>query len=107
MTHAPAFTAKFSSAAECVPTLHHPEDQTVVLVRNRSRQQTVQRILPAESKANNQFQQWLAAQNPTGPASVHTAWLVLVVGPTARRMALQHSFLRARKIPLAFSTTFP
>jgi hypothetical protein len=66
MIHSKSFTTNFLSAAEYVLALHHPVDQTAVLVRNRTRQQTVQRILPAETIANDQFQQWLAAQNLAG-----------------------------------------
>ena len=66
MTNSSSFTPQFLSPAEYVLALHHPADQTAVLVRNRSRQQTVQRILPAETIADDQFQQWLAAQNLAG-----------------------------------------
>jgi hypothetical protein len=66
MSHSSSFIPQFLSAAEYVLALHHPADQTAVLVRNRTRQQTVQRILPVETIANDQFQQWLAAQNLAG-----------------------------------------
>jgi hypothetical protein len=53
-------------AAEYVLALHRSEDETAILVRNRSRQQTVQRILPVETIVDRSFQQWLAAQNLAG-----------------------------------------
>jgi hypothetical protein len=46
--------------------LHEPNDHVAVLVRNRSREQTVQRILPAETIASPSFQAWLKEQNRAG-----------------------------------------
>lgn len=66
MMHSPTFVPKSLFAAEYVLALHRPQDEAAVLVRNRSRQQTVQRILPAEGIADRPFQQWLAAQNLAG-----------------------------------------
>jgi hypothetical protein len=66
MSDGGAFTPRFLSAPEYVLALHNPRDRVAVLARNRSRQQTVQRILHAETIANPQFQQWLAEQNGAG-----------------------------------------
>ena len=46
--------------------LHQPEDRVAVLVRNRARAQTIQRILLAEDIANPRFQDWLKEQNNAG-----------------------------------------
>src|SRR5580692_7727614 len=61
-----SFTPKFLTAPEYVFALHEPSDQVAVLVRNRSRQQTTQRILPAETIASAPFQSWLHQQNLSG-----------------------------------------
>ncbi len=61
-----AFTPKFLSAPEYVLALHEPPDHVAVLVRNRGRQQTIQRILPAEAIASPPFQIWLKEQNLSG-----------------------------------------
>ena len=61
-----AFTPRFLSAAEYVLALHEPNDHVAVLVRNRSREQTMQRILPAEAIASPPFQAWLKEQNRGG-----------------------------------------
>jgi hypothetical protein len=66
MTDSLASTPKSLLAVEYVLALHRPQDEAAVLVRNRSRQQTVQRILPVETIANQPFQQWLAALNLAG-----------------------------------------
>jgi hypothetical protein len=66
MMHSPAFVSKSLLAAEYVLALHRPQDEAAVLVRNRSRQQTMQRILPVEAIVDRPFQQWLAAQNLAG-----------------------------------------
>src|SRR5712692_8286983 len=66
MSCADAFTARFLSAPEYVLALHEPQDHVAILVRNRSREQTMQRILPAETVANCQFQAWLSEQNLAG-----------------------------------------
>ncbi|HEY0701425.1 MAG TPA: DNA-primase RepB domain-containing protein [Candidatus Acidoferrales bacterium] len=54
------------SAAEFVLAIHRPEDRVAVLVRDRVRSQTIQRILTAESAASSSFQRWLADQNERG-----------------------------------------
>ena len=46
--------------------LHGPSDHAAVLVRNRIRQQTTQRILAAETIASAPFQSWLHQQNESG-----------------------------------------
>ena len=60
------FVPKFLSAPEYVYALYEPRDHTAVLVRNRIRQQTTQRILPAETIASAPFQSWLHEQNRSG-----------------------------------------
>jgi hypothetical protein len=61
-----SFTSRFLTAPEYVFALHEPSDQVAVLVRNRTRHQTTQRILPAEAIANAPFQSWLHQQNESG-----------------------------------------
>ena len=66
MTNSSSFTPRFLSASEYVYALHEPSDHAAVLVRNRIRQQTTQRILPAETIASVPFQSWLQEQNQSG-----------------------------------------
>jgi len=54
------------SAWEYVLALHSPEDRVAVLVRNRVRAQTTQRILTAEAIASPLFLYWLMEQNEAG-----------------------------------------
>jgi RepB DNA-primase from phage plasmid len=61
-----SFTPRFLSAPEYVFALHAPSDLVAVLVRNRTQQQTTQRILPAEAIASAPFQPWLREQNLSG-----------------------------------------
>jgi len=61
-----AFTPGFLSAPEYVLALHEPLDHVAILVRNRNREQTMQRILPAEVIASPPFQAWLKEQNQCG-----------------------------------------
>jgi hypothetical protein len=61
-----SFTPRFLTAPEYVFALHAPTDQVAVLVRNRTRQQTMQRILAAETIAGAPFQSWLLEQNRGG-----------------------------------------
>jgi len=61
-----SFTPRFLKAPEYVLALHEPGDQVAVLVRNRIRQQTMQRILAAETIASAPFQAWLQEQNRSG-----------------------------------------
>jgi hypothetical protein len=66
VSDARAFTPRFLSAAEYVLALHEPQDHVAILVRNQSREQTMQRILPAEAIASPPFQAWLKEQNQGG-----------------------------------------
>src|SRR5207237_3301779 len=59
-------TPRFLTAPEYVFALHEPSDEVAVLVRNRMRQQTTQRILPAETIASAPIQSWLHEQNLSG-----------------------------------------
>jgi hypothetical protein len=61
-----SFTPGFLTAPEYVFALHKPSDQVAVLVRNRTRHQTTQRILPAEAIASAPLQSWLHEQNQSG-----------------------------------------
>ena len=58
--------ARKLSAQEYVLALHAPEDQIAVLLRNRSRGQTLQRITSAETVINSDFQRWLSRENRSG-----------------------------------------
>jgi hypothetical protein len=66
MTQLNLFKARHLSAAQCVPTLHQPEDRVAVLARSRLREQTMQRILSAEDIASPPLQDWLKEQNDAG-----------------------------------------
>jgi hypothetical protein len=66
MSGVSAFTPRFLSAPEYVLALHEPNDWVAVLVRNRAREHTMQRILPAEAIASPPFQAWLKEQNEAG-----------------------------------------
>lgn len=54
------------TASQYVLALHPPEDRVAVLIRNRARGQTMQRILPAGVIASPPFQDWLKEQNEGG-----------------------------------------
>jgi RepB DNA-primase from phage plasmid len=60
------FSRRLLSASEYVLALHSPEDRVPVLVRNRDRGQTMQRIVPAEAIASQLFMYWLDEQNKAG-----------------------------------------
>jgi hypothetical protein len=66
MTAIHSFSPRQLSSAQYVLALHRPEDRVAVLVRNRSRFQTMQRILFAEDIASPRFQEWLKDQNDAG-----------------------------------------
>jgi hypothetical protein len=61
-----SFTPRFLTASEYVFALHEPSDHVAVLVRNRTQQHTMQRILAAETIASAPFQFWLHDQNLSG-----------------------------------------
>jgi hypothetical protein len=54
------------TVSEYVRELFGPEDNTAILVRNRSTGHTVQTISKAEAIASPKFQTWLASQNARG-----------------------------------------
>jgi hypothetical protein len=60
------FVPRPLTASEYVLALHSPEDRAAVLVRNRERGQTIQRILAAETIVSQPFQDWLIDQNQAG-----------------------------------------
>src|SRR5207248_401785 len=66
MNRTSSFTPRFLTATEYVFALHVPSDLVAVLVRNRTQQQTMQRILPAETIVSAPFQSWLHEQNLSG-----------------------------------------
>ena len=66
MSGQPSFEAKSLSAPEYVLALHEPADNVPVLLRNRVRGQTLQRIASAETIASPEFQRWLTDQNHAG-----------------------------------------
>jgi len=61
-----SFEAKWLSAPEYVLALHEPVDNVPVLLRNRARGQTLQRIASAETIVDPDFQRWLREQNRAG-----------------------------------------
>jgi hypothetical protein len=66
MSREKQFEARDLSAAEYVLALHAHEDQIAVLLRNRSRSQTLQRIATAETVTGPDFQEWLKRENRAG-----------------------------------------
>jgi len=66
MTNSQPFFPRTLSASEYVLALHAPEDRVAVVVRNRVRAQTMQRILTAETIASSLFMYWLNEQNEAG-----------------------------------------
>jgi RepB DNA-primase from phage plasmid len=61
-----SFKSRQLSAAQYVLALHEPDDRLAVLVRNRARSQTMQRILSAEEISAPPFQDWLRKENDGG-----------------------------------------
>ena len=61
-----SFKPRQLSAPQYVLALHDPEDRVAILVRNRNREQTMQRLLLAEDIAGPSFQDWLTQQNRSG-----------------------------------------
>ena len=57
---------RFLNAPDYVLALHDPNDRVAVVVRNRIRRQTLQRILTAEAIAGARFQSWLWEENLRG-----------------------------------------
>jgi hypothetical protein len=66
MTHTNAFARRLLSAPEYVLALYGPEDRVALLLRNRPRGQTMQRILPAQVVASPPFQDWLRERSESG-----------------------------------------
>jgi hypothetical protein len=60
------FTPRSLTTSEYVRQLFEPTENAAILVRNRSRGHTVQRIAKAEAIASPGFQTWLANQNASG-----------------------------------------
>lgn len=66
MNEAARFSRRLLSASKYVLALHPPEDRVAVVLRNRVRGQTMQRILSAETIASPLFMYWLDEQNKAG-----------------------------------------
>lgn len=66
MTNSAPFFPRMLSASEYVLALHSPEDRVAVLLRDRTRKQTLQRILTAEVIASPPFLYWLVERNDAG-----------------------------------------
>jgi hypothetical protein len=60
------FQARPLSASDYTLALHEPEDRVAVVLVNRRRGQTLQRIASAETIAAPDFQKWLSDQNRAG-----------------------------------------
>ena len=58
--------SRFLSASEYVLALHEPNDQVAVVLVNRQKGQSLQRIASAETIASPEFQQWLVDRNRGG-----------------------------------------
>jgi hypothetical protein len=96
------------SAREYILDNFELTNRIAMLVLNRDHRETIHRITGTQKASPSVFSTWgTAIAHTTSSISVHTAWPVLVVGSTARRIALQRSSLRARKIWFAFSKTSP
>lgn len=65
MIETTSFKPRQLSAPQYVLALHAPEDRVAVLIRNRTRSQTVQRIL-SDDIAGLPFQDWLRKENDSG-----------------------------------------
>jgi RepB DNA-primase from phage plasmid len=66
MTNPNSIFPRSLSAGEYVLALHEPDDRVAVVVRDRFREQTTQRISLAEDIANPLFQNWLQERNDRG-----------------------------------------
>jgi hypothetical protein len=77
------FKSQDLSASEYVLALHAPQDQIAVLLRNRSRGQTLQRITSAETVAGPEFQKWLKQENRSG-SDIFVGMNPLKEGATSR-----------------------
>src|SRR5216683_943822 len=61
-----SFKSRQLSAPQYVLALHAPEDRVAVLIRNRARSQTVQRILSADDIAAPPLQDWVRKESDSG-----------------------------------------
>ena len=96
MSRETQFEARDLSASGYILALHAPEDQIAVLLRNRSRSQTLQRITSAETVVNPDFQRWLKSENRSG-SDVFVGMNPLKEGATSRSKEnireVQHVYL--------------
>ena len=83
MSREKQFETRELSAQEYVLALHEPKDQIAVLLRNRSRSQTLQRITTAETAVAPDFQRWLKRENRSG-SDVFVGMNPLKEGATSR-----------------------
>jgi hypothetical protein len=77
------FQVKSLSASEYVLALHEPEDRVAVVLVNRRRGQSLQRIASAETVTAPDFQKWLSDQNRSG-SDVFVGMNPLKDGATSR-----------------------
>lgn len=77
------FQVRGLSAQEYLFALHAPEDHIAVLLRNRSRSQTLQRITSTETVAGPEFQRWLKREARAG-SDVFVGMNPLKEGATSR-----------------------
>jgi hypothetical protein len=71
------------TATEYLNKLFEPLDTIAVLVRNRERRKTVQRITKGESVATPEFQGWLRYKNASG-SDIHAGMNPLKEGASSR-----------------------
>ena len=83
MKHDSQFVVRSLSATEYILALHEPNDQVAVVLVNRRRSQTLQRIATAETMASPEFQKWLSDQNRAG-SDVFVGMNPLKEGATSR-----------------------
>ena len=67
------FQSRPLSASEYMLALHEPEDHVAVLLVNRHRGQTPQRIANVETLVAPEFQNWLRDQNRSD-SDVYVTW---------------------------------
>jgi hypothetical protein len=77
------FTPKSLTASEYVLALFEPQDNVAVLLRDRSRHQTLQHISTAETVSGPDLQSWLAERNRSG-ADIFLGMNPLKDGATSR-----------------------
>jgi len=94
------FQSRALSASEYTLALHEPEHQVAVLLVNRHRGQTLQRIASVETIVVPEFQNWLRDQNRSG-SDVFIGMNPLKDGATSRTKEsireIRHVYLESRR----------